>query len=93
MVPPWDEAITGSGEGWIAKNTWVVSRIDSIQAAPDHIRLAAAVAIRPSRRRSGAGKAQGDGDCKHDESPLSTHGSLFLARPSPLALLDELRLG
>src|SRR5579862_3331135 len=77
MVPPLDEAITGFGEGWIAKNTWVVNRIDSVQAARDHIRLAAAVAIRPSRRRCGAEKAQGDSDRRHDESLVSAHGSLL----------------
>jgi hypothetical protein len=77
MVRRLDETIIGFGEGRIAKNTGVVSRIDSVQAARDHARLAATVAIRPSRRRSGAENAQG-GDCNRDESQLSTHGGFLL---------------
>jgi len=85
MVPPLDETITSFGKGRIAKKDvggkkirgWA-SGFDSVQAARDHIRLAAAAAIRPSRRRSGAEKAQGDADRKGDESPLSTHGNHLL---------------
>ena len=62
MVPPLDETIIGFGEDRIAKNTGVVNRINSIQAARDRTRLAATVAIRPNRRRSGAENAQGGGD-------------------------------
>src|SRR5260370_25640991 len=76
MVPPLDETIIGFGEGRIAKNTGVVNRINSVQAARDHIRLAATVAIRPDRRRSGAENAQG-GDCKCNENFLSIHGDLL----------------
>jgi hypothetical protein len=90
MISPLDETIVGFGEGRIAKNTWVENRIDSVQPARDHIRLAATVVIRPSRRRSGAEKAQGDGDCKHDESLLSVHGD-FLLGPV-LAIAVSVRL-
>jgi hypothetical protein len=51
MVLPLDETIIGFGEGRIAKNTGVVNRINSVQAARDHTRLAPTVAIRPSHRR------------------------------------------
>jgi hypothetical protein len=78
MVPPLDETIISFGEGRIAKNTGVVDRINAVQAARDHTRLAAAVAIRPSRRRSGAENAQGGGDCKRDESLPSIHGGFLL---------------
>jgi hypothetical protein len=54
MVPPLDETIIGFGEGRIAKNTGMVNRINSVQAARDHILLAATVAIRISHRRGGA---------------------------------------
>jgi hypothetical protein len=77
MVPPFDETIIGFGEGWIAKNTRVVNRINSVQAARHDTRLAAAVAIRTNRRRSAAENAQG-GDCKRHESHLFTHGFLLL---------------
>jgi hypothetical protein len=76
-VSPLDETIIGFGEGRIAKNTGVVNRIDAVQAARDHTRVAATVAIRPNRRRSGAENAQGDGNCD-DESLPSTHGGFLL---------------
>jgi hypothetical protein len=80
MVRPLDETITIFGEGRIAKNTGVVNRINSVQAARDHTRFAAtvAVAIRPSRGRSGAENAERSGDCNHDEKLVSSHGSLLL---------------
>src|ERR1700680_1245789 len=73
-IPRSDEAKC-VGAGRIAKDIGVINRINSDQTARDHIpTLAATVAIRPSRRRSGAENAQGGGDCKCDESHLSTHG-------------------
>jgi hypothetical protein len=81
MIPPLDETIIGFCKGRIAKNTGVINRIYSVQVARDHARLAATVAIRPSRRRSGAETAQRGGDCKRDESLLCTHGS-FLRNPT-----------
>jgi hypothetical protein len=79
MVPPLDKTIIGFGEGRIAKNTGVVDRINSVQVARNHTRLAAAVAIRPSRRRSGAENPQGGGGaCKRDENLPSTHGGFLL---------------
>jgi hypothetical protein len=68
LSPRLDETIMLFGEGRIAKNPGVVDRINSVQAARDHTRFAATVAIRPSRGRSGAEYAQGGGDCKCDES-------------------------
>jgi hypothetical protein len=87
MVPPLDETIMGLGEGRIAKNPGVVNRIDSVQAARDHTRSAftVAIAIRPSRGRSGAENAEGGGDCKRDESHPSTHG--FLRYPDATRIL------
>ena len=84
MIPPLDETIMGFGEGRIAKNTWVVNRIDPVQAARDHIRLMATLAIRPRRRSCSAEKAQCDGGSKHDESLLFTHGSLPAAAGRPI---------
>jgi hypothetical protein len=79
MVPPLDETIIGHGEGRIAKNTGVVNRINSVQAARDNIpTLAATVAAIARSRGSGAEDAQGGGDCKCDESHLSTHGGFLL---------------
>jgi hypothetical protein len=80
MVRPLDETVTVSGEGRIAENSGVVNRINSVQAAWDHTRYAATVAIRPSQGRSGAENEQGGGDCKRYESHLSTHGFLLLLR-------------
>jgi len=80
MVRTLDETVTVFGEGRIAKNSEVVNRINSVQAAWDHTRLAAAVAIRPSHRRSDTENAQGGGGRKRDESHLSTHGFLLLPR-------------
>jgi hypothetical protein len=48
MVPPLDETIIGFGERRIAKNTRVENRIDSVQAARDHIRPAATVVSDPA---------------------------------------------
>src|SRR5579871_4206879 len=91
MVPPLYKTIIGFGEGRIAKNTWVVNRVDSVQIARDHTRLAATVTIRPSRRKIGAEKTQGDGDCKRDESFLSTHGSFLLEQSFQLRSACVLR--
>jgi hypothetical protein len=64
--------------------------INSTQVAPHHHRPAALVAIAsivaittPATtvhrdRRSAAEKAQSGGDCKRDESLLSTHGGFLL---------------
>jgi hypothetical protein len=78
-IPRSDEAIC-VGRGGIAENFGVINRINSGQTARDHRPglAASTVAIRPSRRRSSAEKAQGGGDCKCDESHLSTHGGFFL---------------
>src|ERR1700676_1470044 len=79
-IPRSDEA-KWVGAGRIAKDIGVINRINSDQTARDHIpTLAATVAIRPSRRRSGAENAQGGGDCKCDESFVSNHGGLLLIR-------------
>jgi hypothetical protein len=78
-IPRSDEAICCCS-GRVAKNFGVKSRINSVQAAWHHrpVAIATAVAIRPSRRRSGAENAQGGGDRKRDESLPSTHGDFLL---------------
>ena len=78
MVPLLDETIIGFGEGRIAKNTGVVDRINSVQAARDHARLAATVAAITRSRGSGAEDAEGGDSCKRDESHFSTHGGFLL---------------
>src|ERR1700674_5699229 len=57
----------------------MVSGINSIQAARHHepFAFATAVAAISRHRRSGAEDAQGGGDCKRDESFLSTHSDLL----------------
>jgi hypothetical protein len=77
MVLPSDETIIGFGEGRIAKNTGVVNRINSVQAARDHTRLAATAITRS--RGSRAEDAQGGGNCKRDEGLVSIHGNLPFA--------------
>jgi hypothetical protein len=58
--------------------------INPAQAAPHHHRPAALAAIAHIAhiilrdRRSGAENAQGGGNCKRDESHLSTHGGFLL---------------
>jgi hypothetical protein len=77
-APRSHEAIWGGGCG-IAKDFWVMDRINSFQAARYHKpALAAAVAAITRSRRSHAENAQGGGDCKSDESLLSTHGGFLL---------------
>jgi hypothetical protein len=83
MVRPLDKTIIGFGEGWIAKNTGMVDRINPVQAARDHTRLAATVAIRPSRRRRGA---EGGDDCERDESQFSTHDGFLPVYPTGHAI-------
>jgi hypothetical protein len=83
MVRPLNKTIIGFGEGRIAKNTGVVDRINPVQAARDHTRLAATVAIRPSRRRRGA---EGGDDCERDESQFSTHDGFLPVYPTGHAI-------
>jgi hypothetical protein len=83
MVRPLDKAVIGSGEGGIAENVGMIGWIDSVQAARLHKPAAMMTAIeeRPSRR-GGADNTQGGGDCKHDESFLSTHVAAHGGFPS-----------
>src|SRR5216684_4353760 len=78
-IPRSDETICVGGGG-VAKNIGVVSRINSVQAAWHHRPVAIVIAVFAitSRRRSGAEDAQGGGNCKPDESHLSTHGGFLL---------------
>ena len=66
-----------SGGGGVAKDLGVISRVNSVQAARPHVSTGVRVAFRQNRR-SGAENA--GGDCKCDESHLSTHGFLQLSR-------------
>jgi hypothetical protein len=77
-IPRSDEAKRVGGGG-IAKNFGVVGWINSVQTAW-HYRpaLATAVIAIACRRRSGAQNAQGGGDCRRDESHLSTDGGFLL---------------
>src|SRR5258708_958096 len=85
-TPRSDEAKCVCG-GRIAENIRVVGRIDSYQAARDHIPTVAVAAVAIScRRRSGAENAQGGGDCKRDESLVSDHGGLLLIRADYLSI-------
>jgi hypothetical protein len=77
MVPPLDETIICFGDGGIAEDIGVENRIDSHQAARDH-KPAARAAFGPGCGY-GAENAQGGDDCKRDENPISTHGSLLLS--------------
>jgi hypothetical protein len=76
------KAIFSGCDGWIPENLGVVSRIDPGQTARDHgaanLAAVAAAHVIHRDRRSPAEKAQGRGDCKYDESPLSVHGSFLL---------------
>jgi hypothetical protein len=85
-IPRFDETIFSGGDGGIAENLGMMGRINSGQAARSHGPtpfVAAVGAVLIPDCRSGAENAQGGGDCKRDESLLSTHGSsLHLLRLS-----------
>jgi hypothetical protein len=69
MVRPLDETITIFGEGRIAKNTGVVHRINSVQAAWDHTRLAVTGVV------FGPGLSRGNrpGDTERDSGKGNQH--------------------
>jgi len=72
-IPRSDEAINFSGDGRIAKNIGMISRINSHQAARDHKSALAPIIVPCPRRRSGAENAQGNNGCNHGESLPSAH--------------------
>jgi hypothetical protein len=81
-IPRFDETIFSGGNGGIAENLGMVKWINSVQATRSY-RPAAFSAlilhvILAGDRRSGADDTQGGGNCKRDESHLSTHGFLLL---------------
>jgi hypothetical protein len=94
-IPRLNETVNCSGEGGIAKNIGVVSRIDSVQAA----RFDKPAAFPPSRlagrrRRGGIENAEAGGNRKHDENPFPAHFSLPLVfRLAPFVMIGRMAVG
>ena len=96
MVRPLDETKTVFGEGRIAKNTGVVSRINSVQAARDHTPYAATLGVvfgpglsrgnRPGDTERDSGKGNQHLLPAHDNLQRLSH---WLRREADISLLPD----
>jgi hypothetical protein len=80
-IPRFDETVFSDGDGGIAENLGVVSRVNSVQATRSYRPAAFSALVHiilAGDCRSGAEDTQRGGDCECDESLLSTHGSFLL---------------